>query len=155
VSSALTMCLGDGLLWKLSEGEGSAAEREHLEHCRLCWQRAQELADDLAIIGRALRGPVPPGPVIVPRPATRHLTWGLMAALVLIAFGALWSARNSPRGMSADGVADLADLSATIFADDAASPPVTDVDVIAAAFDSAGPCEWQAGGCEDERELLF
>jgi hypothetical protein len=156
----MTMCLSDRVLWALSEGDGTAAEREHLERCQLCAHRARQLDEDLVAIGKTLRGPVPAGAVVVSRPKTVNLAWALLAAVIVLGFVGFWSARSVPVGAPAvavtDGVAALTDLSTRVFAEDGQSiRPATDLEVIATALDSAGPCEWQPGGCEDEGEPLF
>jgi hypothetical protein len=147
----MTACLSDRLLWVLSEGDGTAVEREHLAQCRLCADRARQFADDLALIGGVLRAPAP---AVAARGArTVRLSWRLAGALVAVFVLALvFSLRpgkRSPGGTDVDGVATLTALSTSLFGEDLeSSGSATDLDVVATAFDAAGPCEWQAGGCE-------
>jgi hypothetical protein len=156
----MTACLGDRTLWALSEGDGSTPEREHLEECGLCAHRVRHLHDDLAVIGRALRGREPAVAVAGRRPLTGALAWGLMGASLVTAFLAVFVLRpEAPRSSlasGADGVTALAAISRTVFAEEGRSAaPATDLDVVATAFTVSGPCEWEADGCGDESEPLY
>ena len=159
----MTACLNDRELLALSERAGTPADRDHLERCPLCSHRARALERDIGVIARVLGGPCPPEAAVVTRPRMRSIVSGAIAALLVLGLVGLWSGtRRWPFGPpeSTDGVAALADLSANVFGEDgaeveAATDVDTDVEVIASAFDSAGPCEWQPGGCDDETEPLY
>jgi len=147
----MTACLTDRMLWALSEGDGTHDERDHLAHCRLCADRARAIRDDLTVIGSALRRPEP-----VATDAARDVrtvaAWGMASALAVLAVAALVFARPAMQRSLAqhDGVAALVALSTDVFAEDTpADVAATDVEVVASAFEAAGPCEWEAGGCQD------
>jgi hypothetical protein len=150
----MNRCPSDRALWALSEGNGTPAERAHLVHCVPCVRRARVLADDLAAIGRVLRGPAP-ARTVAPRFVAVEFGWGA-AAVVVLALGVMLFARprgsEPPSQASADGVALLTAVSTSLFAEDAQSSGAnaTDLDVMVAAFDAAAPCEWQPGGCQDD-----
>lgn len=89
----MTTCLGERALWRLQQGEGTAAEWAHVAGCVLCGGRQRDLARDLALIGRALEGAEP---VPAPRPAwwrTPRLVPATVTAVavgVALVGGAMW-----------------------------------------------------------------
>ena len=84
--------LPDEALWSLHEGEGTGAERTHLENCVACRARYQQLEHDLKVLGRVLRE-APPLPAPQPRHALR-IRWvpavAVMALTLLLAWGQEW-----------------------------------------------------------------
>ena len=147
----MTTCLSDHALYALSDKDGTAEERAHLAECDRCTERIGRLTRDLAVIGEALRAPSPAHAVPA---AVVRFPWRIAAVAAVLAVVAV--TLTAPRVLRSnaaddDGVAAFAALSQSIFAPDAdAAVPASDVDVLAAAFDSAGPCEWQPEGCDDE-----
>jgi anti-sigma factor RsiW len=146
----MTTCLSDRALYALSEHDATPAERAHVAACERCARRVRHLTRDLDVIGEALRAPAP---AYAPRPAVARLPWRIAAAAAVVAVVAV--VISAPRVFrlragDGDGVAAFAALSQSVFAQDADATPTSDVDVLAAAFDSAGPCEWQPEGCDDD-----
>lgn len=85
--------LQDEALWLLHEGQGTSADRAHLEECPSCTTRSQQLARDLKILGQVLREAPPPQ--VVPQPRrTLQIRWApaaaVMAATLLLAWGQDW-----------------------------------------------------------------
>jgi hypothetical protein len=150
----MTACLSDRMLWALSEGDGTTMDGDHLAHCRLCADRARQMRDDIAVISHALRSPLPAAGAVAERTRRVALGWGLAGALAAIVLVVLVPVRLTQRRSPAvtDGVAALGALSTSVFGEDArpGTPTTDDLDVVATAFDSAGPCEWQPDGCPDE-----
>jgi hypothetical protein len=149
-------CLPDRVLWALSEGEGSATDRDHLANCRLCAARARHLASDVEVLATILRDPPPAAAVRAPV-GTAGLRWAA-AALVAMAVGLAWMRGTSMPGRmlpsQATELPALQAFSADVFADPdeaaLAPAPLTDLEVMAAAVEETAPCEWQPGGCDDE-----
>lgn len=155
----MTACLSDRMLWALSEGDGSTTERKHLEECGLCAHRVRHLRDDLALIGRALRGREPAPAAAAGRIGTGAWALGLMGASLAAALLALFllqpEAPRSSLASGSDGVTALAAFSRTVFAEEGSAAPATDLDVVATAFTVSGPCEWEPDGCGDENQPLY
>ncbi len=78
-------CLNQKTLLLLHDGEGSAADRAHLDGCLNCARRYRQLTDDLKDIVAALRQPPPPQATRKPM-MSAGLRWSLAAALVGFAF---------------------------------------------------------------------
>src|SRR4029077_14568584 len=55
----MTRCLEDKALFLLSEGEASEEQRSHLQGCRVCTERYQELGRDLHFIAQTLQQEAP------------------------------------------------------------------------------------------------
>jgi len=147
----MTSCLSDRALYALAERGGTAAERVHLAACDRCTERAARLARDLALIGGALRAPEP---VRVARPHVTRVPWPVVAAAAAVAVVAVVVAVPRLRPQQAaegDDLTAFAALSTDVFAqDEDTGGSASDVDVMEAAFDASGPCEWQPDGCADE-----
>ena len=101
-------CLSERSLLLLHDGEGSVAERAHLESCLDCARRYRQLVDDIKEVVTILKQP-PPAPA--PRAARMHswVRWSLAAAMVAVAFllgrmttaGVLGGSRFDARATSA------------------------------------------------------
>ena len=78
-------CLSEKTLLLLHDGEGSVAERAHLEGCLNCARRYRLLADDIKEVVTILKQPPPPH---APRATLMHswVRWSLAAAVVAVAF---------------------------------------------------------------------
>jgi len=78
-------CLSEKALLLLHDGEGSVAERAHLESCLNCARRYRLLADEIKEVVTILRQPPPPHP---PRRllVDSWVRWSLAAALVAASF---------------------------------------------------------------------
>ena len=78
-------CLTERTLLLLHDGEGSGAERAHLESCLNCARRYRVLVDDIKEIVTILKQPPPPH---APRATLMHswVRWSLAAAVVAVAF---------------------------------------------------------------------
>ena len=78
-------CLSEKTLLLLHDGEGSVAERAHLEGCLNCARRYRLLADDIKEVVTILKQPPPahaaPGPRMY-----AWVRWSLAAAVVAVAF---------------------------------------------------------------------
>jgi len=81
----MKICLSEKTLLLLHDGEGSAAERAHLESCLNCARRYRVLVDDIKEIVTILKQPPPPH---APRATLMHswVRWSLAAAVVAVAF---------------------------------------------------------------------
>jgi hypothetical protein len=162
----MTGCLPDGVLWALSEGDGSAAEGEHLASCGLCTWRARRLTRDLQVLGRILGAP-PPRSLAVP-PAPRRLRWAVAAALAGLTIGLARMRPATVAGLpllaESEVEAGLAPLPTDSEVEAAFAPALpTDPEAeseLAAVLPGdletmEVPCEWQPAGCDDETGALF
>jgi hypothetical protein len=84
----MSRCLRDHTLLWLSEGEGTRAQRVHLEACAACTTRYQRLVSDLKVLGHVLRE-TPPPQAIRPRPRTFHARWLPVAAALALTLAGL------------------------------------------------------------------
>lgn len=117
-------CLGDEALWRIHEGEGSPAERQHLARCPGCEARFQRLACDLRVIRSVLAEPAPAR--LAPGAARGRGRLLPVAAAILIvslaaAGGSLWGRWQPERGHPApareeETLAFLGEVSAALFA---------------------------------------
>jgi hypothetical protein len=78
-------CLSEKTLLLLHDGEGSVAERAHLESCLNCARRYRLLADDIKEVVTILKQPPPTHAVPGPR-MYAWMRWSLAAAVVAVAF---------------------------------------------------------------------
>src|SRR5262245_2599411 len=78
-------CLSEKSLLLLHQGEGSVAERAHLESCLDCARRYRQLVDDIKEVVTILKQPPTTHAVRVPR-MYAWVRWSLAAAVVAIAF---------------------------------------------------------------------
>ena len=78
-------CLSERSLLLLHDGDGSVAERAHLESCLDCARRYRQLVDDIKEVVTILKQPPP---AAAPRAARMHswVRWSLAAAMVAVAF---------------------------------------------------------------------
>jgi hypothetical protein len=95
----MSRCLGERTLWRLSEGEGSDAERAHATSCLICAGQLRRLEQDLRHLRSALAGPPPPRQALVhTRPV--HRRWSAaaaaLAAIVVLAWFGVWWQRFPP-----------------------------------------------------------
>lgn len=85
--------LPDEVLWSVHEGEGTSAERTHLEDCVVCRARYQQLARDLKVLKQVLRA-APPLPAPPQPRRALQIRWApavaVMAATLLLAWGQEW-----------------------------------------------------------------
>ncbi len=80
----MSRCLRDRTLWKLSEGEGTRAQRSHMEACPDCATRYQRLERDMVVLRRILQEVPRPQPVLQRLRASR-IWWLPVAAALAIA----------------------------------------------------------------------
>ena len=78
-------CLSERTLLLLHDGEGSVAERAHLESCLNCARRYRLLADDIKEVVTILKQPPPTHTSRSPRMYS-PVRWSLAAAVVAAAF---------------------------------------------------------------------
>jgi hypothetical protein len=84
----MSRCLRDQTLLWLSEGEGTHAQRVHLETCAACTTRYQRLVDDLKVLRHVLRE-APPPQAVRQRPRTFRTRWLSVAAALALALAGL------------------------------------------------------------------
>lgn len=89
----MSRCLREETLWLLSEGEGTNAERTHLEGCTDCTRRYEQLTQDLKKLGRVIQR----GPFLSTTARPRRawsFRWGYataaLATLLVVLWGGLW-----------------------------------------------------------------
>jgi hypothetical protein len=78
-------CLSEKTLLLLHDGEGSLAERAHLESCLNCARRYRLLVDDIKEVVTILKQPPPTRASRKPL-VDSWVRWSLAAALVAVAF---------------------------------------------------------------------
>src|SRR5215472_3515571 len=78
-------CLSERSLLLLHDGEGSVAERAHLESCLDCARRYRQLVDDIKEVVTILKQPPPTHTSYGPRMYS-WVRWSLAAAVVAVAF---------------------------------------------------------------------
>jgi len=78
-------CLSERSLLLLHDGEGSVAERAHLESCLDCARRYRQLVDDIKEVVTILKQPPPTHTSYRPRMYS-WVRWSLAAAVVAVAF---------------------------------------------------------------------
>ena len=85
--------LRDEVLWALSEGTGTSADRAHVDGCPACAVRYQQLARDLKVLGQVLRESPPRQAALQPRRALQ-IRWApavaVMTATLLFLWGQEW-----------------------------------------------------------------
>jgi hypothetical protein len=77
-------CLSEKTLLLLHDGEGSEADRAHLESCLSCARRFRKLTDDIKEVVSILKQT--PLPMAHRAPLYAGLRWSFAAAIVLSAF---------------------------------------------------------------------
>jgi hypothetical protein len=89
----MSRCLREETLWLLSEGEGTSAERTHLEGCADCARRYEQLTQDLKKLGRVIQKGSFLSPTARPR-RVRSFRWGYataaIVALLVVIWGGVW-----------------------------------------------------------------
>lgn len=137
----MTMHLGDRTLLDVLGGEGSPAERAHLDSCVVCATHSARLARDLDRVSNVLRD----GPL--PRPVARisGKRWASLAAAATAAMLLLWGlwSRTPPVQVARTSHLSLRDVSAAVFATDEVeqlAKPVRSAEV--AALEAALRGEW-------------
>lgn len=92
-------CFQDRTLLSLYEGEGTQAQRAHLESCEACAKRYERLVRDLELIGQVLREGPPPQ-VSYTDPYLLYKRWIPVAAAlavgIALTWGAMWALRPAP-----------------------------------------------------------
>ena len=78
-------CLSERTLLLVHDGEGSVAERAHLESCLNCARRYRVLVDDIKEVVTILKQPPPTHASPSPRMYS-WVRWSLAAAVVAVAF---------------------------------------------------------------------
>jgi hypothetical protein len=78
-------CLSERTLLLLHDGEGSVAQRAHLESCLNCARRYRLLVDDIKDVVTILKQPPPTSALRKPH-VDSWVRWSLAAAIVAIAF---------------------------------------------------------------------
>jgi hypothetical protein len=78
-------CLSERTLLLLHDGEGSVAERAHLESCLNCARRYRVLVDDIKEVVTILKQP-PPTYTSRKPPVYSWVRWSLAAAVIAVAF---------------------------------------------------------------------
>jgi hypothetical protein len=139
----MSRCLRDQTLLWLAEGEGTHAQRVHLETCAACTIRYQRLVDDLKVLRRVLRGaPLPQA--MRRRRRTFHPRWLPVAAALALALAGLmgglemWNAVPPPPPLEARHEA---------------------MTLVQAALDGGWPCNGQEPffhpGCDQQAVILL
>jgi hypothetical protein len=78
-------CLSERTLLLVHDGEGSLAERAHLESCLNCARRYRQIVDDIKEVVTILKQPPPTNASRAPRMHS-WVRWSLAAAVVALAF---------------------------------------------------------------------
>lgn len=142
----MTGCLGERALFRVSEGDATAAEQAHLSACPRCGAALRDLDAAVALAARVLReGPLP---TVAPR---RLSMWsaGLLplAATLVLAVGVTWwtTARTLvPTRPVQLASLSLTELSHALGAGDGSesdTTPDSDVAYLQAALSGQWPCE--------------
>jgi hypothetical protein len=92
----MSRCLEEKTLLLLSEGDGRAEERSHLQNCRLCMARYDDLTRDLRSITHTLQEKPPPLRAGNPRAAILYRSVAIAAGL-LLAIALVWGERGAWR----------------------------------------------------------
>lgn len=94
-------CLSERTLLLMHDGEGSAAERAHLESCLNCARRYRRLVDDIKEVVTILKQP-PPAHASRMSPLYSWARWSLAAGIVAASFllGRMTTAGVLGRGSS-------------------------------------------------------
>ena len=160
----MNRCLSERALLRVSTEGGSVAEHSHLQLCADCAERYDALAEDLALIGRALQAPPPRE---MPSPSAWRVAWvpaGASIAVIGAMVGILWWREPSPARVAARPTAIstfAADLSAALFATSRTAAPTqlaSEAPYLEAALDEGQPCtrdRFLAGQCSDELSALL
>ncbi|HZP42845.1 MAG TPA: hypothetical protein VFD84_15235 [Candidatus Binatia bacterium] len=92
----MTACLDDRALFRLHDGDGSAAERAHVDACDDCARRYRTLVDDVELLARVVRDGPPP--LAARRPVLAGGAWLIPALAVAAAEVAviLWTRPAAP-----------------------------------------------------------
>lgn len=85
----MTRCLDDKTLFLLSEGEASEEQRSHVQVCRACMERCDEIQQDLRLITQTL-GQEPPSALLTKSRAPIFYRSLPIAAGVLLAVALMW-----------------------------------------------------------------
>src|SRR5688500_8571116 len=88
----MSRCLEEKTLLLLSEGDGGAEKRSHLQNCRPCMARYDDLTRDLRSITRTLQEEPPPLRAGNPRAAILYRSVAIAAGL-LLAIALVWGER--------------------------------------------------------------
>jgi hypothetical protein len=95
----MTGCLEDKALFLLTEGEVNEAHRAHLQSCRTCSKRYDEIQQDLWLLTRTLAQEQPP--VRLPKPKAPIFYRSLpIAAGALLAVALMWGESRRPDSSS-------------------------------------------------------
>lgn len=143
----MTACLDDRALFRLHEGDGSAAARAHVDACALCARRYRTLVDDVELLARVVREGPPP--LAARRPVLAGGVWWIPALTVVAVELAvvLWTRTPAPppvRTASAavDVAGSLDEVSTALFAANEAAT-IDDVSTRTNGFDDdASSDEW-------------
>lgn len=100
----MSRCLRERTLWRIYEGEGTAAQQAHLQACVVCRERYQAFVCTLEEMSRSFQE-TPPPLVRVPRSFSYPLRWQSavagFAVLILLVGGGLWLHQMSSPGQPA------------------------------------------------------
>ena len=177
----MSRCLRDQTLLLLYEGEGTSADRDHLEVCTDCTTRYQRLGQDLKLIGQVLREPPPlrqaqdRSPQALPyRFHPLRIRWMPVAAALAVTltsvWGGMWERSPSPPVLPAEAGSEavflsLEEMAAALFSTAEVSAelvpaPVSNLAYLQAALEGEWPCGEQEpfshSGCNnDPVALLF
>jgi len=118
----MNRCLRDRTLFMLAEGDGTAAERQHLDTCPDCAARQQRMMAVSALAGRVLRESPLPRPRPKAAPAVGR--WLVPAMALAMVVAVVWHevpAGPDPALVATDASAEelsLASVSTALFGDD-------------------------------------
>jgi hypothetical protein len=142
----MTACLDDRALFRLYEGDGSAADRSHVDECASCTRRVRTLADDVDLLARVVAEGPPP--LAARRPVLAGNVWWIPALAVIAAELAVivWNRPPAPTASVAAAPVDVArsldEVSSALFAAND-GPNVEDTAVRTSAFDDdASDDDW-------------
>jgi hypothetical protein len=140
----MSRCLSERTLVRVSDGDATVAERQHLAECGDCSARARSVVRDVARLSLVLRGEPPPLP---PRRAISRVWWMPASAVVATALVVLTLHHAPTRPATADAAPlSLAEVSEVAFA---ADPTPGDADLERAdlvALDEAIDGSWPDEG---------
>jgi hypothetical protein len=89
----MTYCLEDRALFLLDEGDGHEQQRQHLQNCRDCMSRYEEMRRDLRLITRTLQQEPPPSHTAGRRGPIFYRSLSIAAGL-LLTLGLVWGERQ-------------------------------------------------------------